>query len=105
MDEAPVLTIVQLADHCEGHLAQKSKMADKRKRPSSSLNGSPYAKRSRWDGEVDSSSNSKINAPQPRNDPFYGQKHAFPGLDDGPDEDYLSYGPPEDGLEYLRMVR
>lgn len=80
-------------------------MIDKRKQPSSSLNGSPLAKRPRGDGEADSPSDSKINAPQPRNDPFYGQKHAFPGLDDGPEEDYLSYGPPEDGLEYLRMVR
>lgn len=41
---------------------------------------------------------------QPRVDPIYGQRSAFPGLDDaGPDE--LLYGPPEDGLEYLRLVR
>ena len=40
---------------------------------------------------------------KPRSDPFYGQKSAFPGLDDGGDE--LFYGPAEDGLEYLRMVR
>lgn len=41
---------------------------------------------------------------QPRVDPVYGQRSAFPGLDDvGTDE--LLYGPPEDGLEYLRLVR
>lgn len=41
---------------------------------------------------------------QPRVDPVYGQRSAFPGLDDiGLDE--LLYGPPEDGLEYLRLVR
>lgn len=40
---------------------------------------------------------------RPRNDPLYGQKSAFPGLDDASDE--LFYGPAEDGLEYLRMVR
>lgn len=40
---------------------------------------------------------------RPRQDPIYGMKNAFPGLDDGGDE--LSYGPAEDGLEYLRMVR
>lgn len=42
---------------------------------------------------------------QPRNDPIFGQKHAFPGLDDD-DDGALSYGEsPTDGLEYLRMVR
>ncbi|KAJ5808098.1 hypothetical protein N7474_009367 [Penicillium riverlandense] len=40
---------------------------------------------------------------RPRSHPIYGQKSAFPGLDDGRDE--LFYGPAEDGLEYLRMVR
>ena len=39
----------------------------------------------------------------PRIDPTYGQKAAFPGL--GDDADELSYSPPSDGLEYLRMVR
>ncbi|EED20166.1 conserved hypothetical protein [Talaromyces stipitatus ATCC 10500] len=44
------------------------------------------------------------NNQQPRVDPIYGQRSAFPGLDDaGFDE--LLYGPPEDGLEYLRLVR
>ena len=37
-------------------------------------------------------------------DPTYGQRGAFPGLDDGPDDE-LFYGPADDGLAYLRMVR
>lgn len=45
---------------------------------------------------------------QARLDPTYGQRGAFPGLDDaeveGGEED-LFYGPASDGLEYLRMVR
>ena len=41
---------------------------------------------------------------QPRTDATYGQKGAFPGLDDG-DGDELFYGPASDGIEYLRMVR
>ena len=32
-----------------------------------------------------------------------GQVGAFPGLDH--DDDELFYGPPSDGIEYLRMVR
>ncbi|KAI9769358.1 MAG: hypothetical protein M1840_004059 [Geoglossum simile] len=40
----------------------------------------------------------------PRVDPLTGQHGAFPGLDvDDPDE--LFYGPANDGLDYLRMVR
>lgn len=47
---------------------------------------------------------------KPRTDPIYGQCSAFPGLDDGGDggagdATELFYGPAEDGLEYLRMVR
>ncbi|KAL8748322.1 MAG: hypothetical protein Q9184_007395 [Pyrenodesmia sp. 2 TL-2023] len=38
-------------------------------------------------------------------DPTYGQRSAFPGLDDTAEEDTLFYGPASDGLEYLRMVR
>lgn len=54
------------------------------------------------------SSSLKYARVRPRSDPVYGQKSAFPGLDD-PDAvgaDELFYGgPAEDGLEYLRMVR
>ena len=45
------------------------------------------------------------NAAQPQVDPTYGQRGAFPGLEDNGDEDDLFYGPASDGLEYLRMVR
>ncbi|KAI5306983.1 hypothetical protein KEM56_005902 [Ascosphaera pollenicola] len=42
----------------------------------------------------------------PKNDPRFGQKFAFPGLDDGSEEGLLMYdGEPTDGLEYLRNVR
>jgi regulator of vacuolar morphogenesis len=41
---------------------------------------------------------------RPRNHPVYGQKSAFPGLDAGRGDE-LFYGPAEDGMEYLRMVR
>ena len=41
---------------------------------------------------------------EPRTDPLYGQRSAFPGLDD--DAETLNYGEePSDGIEYLRMVR
>ena len=42
---------------------------------------------------------------QSRVDPTYGQRGAFPGLDDFNGEEELFYGPASDGLEYLRMVR
>lgn len=70
---------------------------------------SPSPKRQRFSDEKEEENNSdhEFNHPvgreQPRSDPTYGQKGAFPGLDD--DEDELFYGPPSDGLEYLRMVR
>lgn len=48
--------------------------------------------------------NNNNNNTRPRVDPVYGQRSAFPGLDDV-DSDQLFYGPAEDGLEYLRMVR
>lgn len=37
-------------------------------------------------------------------DPTYGQRGAFPGLNDR-NEDSLVYGPANDGLKYLCMVR
>lgn len=42
---------------------------------------------------------------QPKLDPIYGQKGAFPGLADADDGDELFYGPASSGLEYVRMVR
>ncbi|PWY96581.1 hypothetical protein BO94DRAFT_481492 [Aspergillus sclerotioniger CBS 115572] len=84
-------------------------MPDKRK-PSGSFSGSsPYAKRSRpsyaeEDDEEETSQPTVTPYERPRNHPVYGQKSAFPGLDVA-GEDELFYGPAEDGMEYLRMVR
>ncbi|PGH15996.1 hypothetical protein AJ80_05372 [Polytolypa hystricis UAMH7299] len=96
-------------------------MADKRKTPSSESTDPPSAKRrarsfqTNEDGEGNLSDTPTTSSTlpikptpyqQPRNDPVFGQKHAFPGLDDGSvGDDELFYGPPEDGIEYLRMVR
>lgn len=43
-------------------------------------------------------------APRPQVDPTYGQRGAFPDIEDEAAE-ALFYGPASDGLEYLRMVR
>lgn len=78
-------------------------MNNKRKQPDSHSGGARYQKRSRVsysDGGDDSPA-----AVQSRIDPTYGQRGAFPGLDDTTDGDELFYGPASDGLEYLRMVR
>lgn len=71
--------------------------------------GSPYAKRPRIsyaddDNSPEDRSPSMATHERPRNNPLYGQKSAFPGLDVEV-EDELFYGPAEDGMEYLRMVR
>ena len=49
--------------------------------------------------------NNPLNSDDSRIDPTYGQRGAFPGLDDSNVENELFYGPANDGLEYLRMVR
>ncbi|KAF9886079.1 hypothetical protein FE257_012014 [Aspergillus nanangensis] len=83
-------------------------MPDKRKPPTSSTGSSPYAKRSRPsyadDGIEEGKTPTVTPYERPRNHPFYGQKSAFPGLD-AAGEDELFYGPADDGMEYLRMVR
>jgi regulator of vacuolar morphogenesis len=71
-------------------------MPDKRKTPMSA----PAPKRPRIHEDA---SDEVTSHEQPRSHPVYGQKNAFPGLDDAGDE--LFYGPADDGLEYLRMVR
>ena len=69
-------------------------MPDKRKASMSE----PYSKRLRISDEDGSDTASSLcSQERPRNNPFYGQKSAFPGLDDG--------GSADDGIEYLRMVR
>ena len=62
-----------------------------------------YSKRSRFNDP--NGSDDLPSSSQPRLDPTYGQRGAFPGLDDSNDDDGLFYGPASDGLEYLRMVR
>ena len=62
-----------------------------------------HNKRSRLN-EDDTSDDIPIAA-QSKIDPTYGQRGAFPGLDDLGGDDELFYGPASDGLEYLRMVR
>ncbi|KAL4892991.1 hypothetical protein BDV59DRAFT_193496 [Aspergillus ambiguus] len=83
-------------------------MPDKRKTPGSISTSSPRAKRACSslveEEEDDAMSHTVTPYERPRNHPVYGQKSAFPGLD-GVGDDELFYGPAEDGLEYLRMVR
>ena len=62
-----------------------------------------YNKRSRFN--EDNANDDIPLAAQSKIDPTYGQRGAFPGLDDPRGEDDLFYGPASDGLEYLRMVR
>ena len=80
-------------------------MAEKRKiRPDNAEQN--HQKRSRIATSGDEDANLlTTEAAQPRIDPTYGQRGAFPGLEDIYDEDELFYGPASDGLEYLRMVR
>ncbi|KAL2868660.1 uncharacterized protein BJX67DRAFT_371337 [Aspergillus lucknowensis] len=85
-------------------------MPQKRSFPSSGSGSSPYAKRARASHAEDShddedTPNSVTPYERPRNHPVFGQKSAFPGLDTNDKDDELFYGPAEDGLEYLRMVR
>lgn len=79
-----------------------SNMSNKRKLLSSL--GSSSAKRPCPSNADDDADMAPSSTSHPRNHPVYGQKSAFPGLDTTA-EDELSYGPAEDGMEYLRMVR
>ena len=62
-----------------------------------------YNKRSRLSHPL--SSDDLPTSSQSRIDPTYGQRGAFPGLEDTDDDNGLFYGPATDGLEYIRMVR
>ena len=62
-----------------------------------------YRKRPRFNDP--NGSDDLPSSSQPRLDPTYGQRGAFPGLDNCNSDDELFYGPASDGLEYLRMVR
>ena len=79
-------------------------MANKRKHVESIHESSIYNKFSRGSYAGDDSNHGPGNN-QPRVDPTYGQRGAFPGIDGADGEDDLFYGPASDGLEYLRMVR
>ena len=86
-----------------------TKMSLKRRNTSSpEPDDSPISKRQKplpelEEEDSDDSFDHPFSSEQPRSDPTYGQKGAFPGLDDNEHE--LFYGPPSNGLEYLRMVR
>lgn len=78
-------------------------MTQKRKQAPFATEGPIYnAKRPRASSME--GSEERPGALQPRVDPTYGQRGAFPGLDEMK-EHSLFYGPANDGLEYLRMVR
>ena len=75
----------------------------KRKHTDFNAEATLYNKRSRPNEEV--ANDDSPNPVQPKLDLTYGQRSAFPGLDEHEGEDGLFYGPASDGLEYLRMVR
>ncbi len=75
----------------------------KRKHQRLQTEGPMYNKRSRFN--EDDANDDIPTTVQSKIDPTYGQRGAFPGLEDPGGEDDLFYGPASDGLEYLRMVR
>ena len=78
-------------------------MTNKRNHPENEdVESALYHKRSRPNNP--DGSDELPTSSQPRIDPTYGQRGAFPGLDGSQDDDVF-YGPASDGLEYLRMVR
>ena len=78
-------------------------MSKKRRIPSDASSMTSGVKKSRLlDQDND---NSPFCSPQSKVDPTYGQRGVFPGLDDICQDNDLFYGPANDGLEYLRMVR
>ena len=79
-------------------------MTKKRKHTESGHEERLYNKQSRL-LQTDGGADESPSTPQSRIDPTYGQRGAFPGLDDSNDGDELFYGPANNGLEYLRMVR
>lgn len=80
-------------------------MAHKRKIHPPATSSSP-TKRRRYDDDDTEAEHEARPSFKAEVDPTYGQRSAFPGLDDGPAAEHdLFYGPAEDGLNYLRMVR
>lgn len=81
-------------------------MTQKRKNAASRSEHLVESKRLRPTNYCGSDDESHTSAnPQSRVDPTYGQRSAFPGLDELSVDDALFYGPARDGLEYLQMVR
>jgi regulator of vacuolar morphogenesis len=74
-------------------------MPDKRK----ASMAAPSSKRARITYDDEGEQSSVTSYEKPYNNPIYGQKNAFPGLDNVSEE--LCYDDADDGLEYLRMVR
>lgn len=54
--------------------------------------------------DADSVDDAQASKEKPRVDAHFGQTGAFPGLGGG-DDGELFYGPANDGIGYLRMVR
>lgn len=78
----------------------------KRKNQETFSDNSTSAKRYRHaDFDVDEKIPKIQPAVNPRLNTTYGQRGAFPGLDDTAENEKLFYGPACDGLEYLEMVR
>jgi hypothetical protein len=110
--QPPATKLIVLPMLCSAR-PRLSDMSGKRKHAPLQAGSPPYPKRPRpeqpdMDGDEEdtpSVSTPRLPIPQSRTDPIFGQKHAFPGLDDPVDGDELLYGPPEDGIEYLRLVR
>ena len=88
-------------------LSDNASMARKRRNSSSSESEDlPEAKRTRPFAIAESDLDFEPTThEEPRVNPTYGQKGAFPGLGDTSEGDELFYGPASNGLEYLRMVR
>ena len=81
-------------------------MTQKRKNAASSSENLLESKRLRATNFCGSDDEPNISAnPQARVDPTYGQRSAFPGLDEPSGDNALFYGPARDGFEYLQMVR
>ena len=72
----------------------------KRKRQGPKTDETMYNKRTRFNEDYANNA-----TPPGKVDPTYGQRGAFPGLDNPGGEDDLFYGPASDGFEYVRMVR
>ena len=81
-------------------------MSKKRKEHLLSSPSTSDSKRSRSSllSDADDDDRPSSQAPRPKVDPTYGQRGVFPELHNV-SNDALFYGPANDGLEYLRMVR